>query len=493
MDLVYTYDNSSNITQLVNGWRDTNSNWHSQTESYSYDGVNRLTSASCASWSHTYAYDKVGNRTGKDGVTYTVNAVNEVTTLSDSTSFIYDDNGNRTQKTKGTDTWDYTYDYANRLKKVEKNDTIIGEYVYDGDGTRIQATEDSVTTTSIYSWLDILYEETMTGNAVYIYGPTGRIAKRTTINQETNIFYYHTDHLGSTRLVTDSNKNVVSAAAYQPFGEPDTQEGSEDFLFTGKEKDATGLYYYGARYYDSDLGRFITRDPLKGRAIDPQSLNRYTYCHNNPLKYIDPWGEKDALHDIPYDGSSESDESENSSGIDPNADYWNPDEVQEMVDEMTEEQSQDPPGNKSEEERIAELLAMLALAEGWIDTKPAGGTFSNLKDQSTEALKSELEESQQDGGRLDEGLDILVSLIGALGGAALLVTGLGIATKGTLFMAAGLGGLFAVAFLGAPASAAVFAATLVIGALTFATGAGLIVVGSYLLYRSYKRYKNKVR
>ncbi|MBU7027244.1 MAG: hypothetical protein HXS48_09900 [Theionarchaea archaeon] len=66
--------------------------------------------------------------------------------------------------------------------------------------------------------------------------------------------------VSSTRLVTDDNKNIISAITYHPFGEVDVKEGSEDHLFTGKEKDSTGLYYYGARYYDADLGRFITRD-----------------------------------------------------------------------------------------------------------------------------------------------------------------------------------------------------------------------------------------
>jgi RHS repeat-associated protein len=289
LDLDYTYDNNSNITQLVNGWRDTSSSWHSETESYSYDGLDRLTSASCTSWSHTYSYDKVGNRTAKDSVTYTINTVNEVTALSDGTSFTYDDNGNRTQKTKGDDTWDYTYDYANRLTEVEENSTTTGEYVYDGDGKRIQTTENS-TTTSMYSGHNVVYEETSTGTACYIYGPIGRLAKRTTISQESSTFYYHTDHLGSTRLVTDSSKDIVSAAAYHPFGEPSTEEGSEDYLFTGKEQDTTGLYYYGARYYDPDVGRFLTRDPLSGRISSPQSLNRYTYCQNNPQKFVDPWG-----------------------------------------------------------------------------------------------------------------------------------------------------------------------------------------------------------
>ncbi len=290
LDLDFTFDNSSNITQIVNGWRDTGSAWHSQTESYSYDGMDRLTSASCNSWSHTYSYDKAGNRTAKDSVTYTINTVNEITALSDGTSFTYDSNGCRTQKTKGTDTWVYTYDDANRLTRVEKNAAVLGEYVYDGGGRRIRGTEDSVTTTYVYSGLNVIYEENATGAATYIYGPTGRFAKQTTINGETTTFYYHTDQLGSTRLVTDDNKNIVSSATYHPFGEPHSEEGDETYLFAGKEKDSTGLYYFGARYYDCETGTFITRDPIAGTPLHPQSFNQYAYCQNNPLKYVDLWG-----------------------------------------------------------------------------------------------------------------------------------------------------------------------------------------------------------
>lgn len=224
--------------------------------------------------------------------------------MSDGTSFTYDDNGNRTQKTKGTDTWDYTYDYANRLTRVEKNSTIIGEYVYDGIGKRLQVTENDVTTTYIHSGFSVLYEENTNGNATYIYGPTGLIAKRTTINEESHTYFYHTDHLGSTRMVTDENKNIVSAITYHPFGDIDIKEGSEDYLFTGREMDSTGLYYYYARYYDSEIGRFITRDSWTylpndfrsfGHAVaqwmsDPQILNRYSYCRNNPLMFTDPSG-----------------------------------------------------------------------------------------------------------------------------------------------------------------------------------------------------------
>ncbi|MBU7028173.1 MAG: RHS repeat protein [Theionarchaea archaeon] len=294
LDLDFTYDSNSNITQLINGWRDTSSTWHSDTESYYYDGLDRLTSASCTSWSHTYSYDKVGNRTAIDSVTYTVNTVNEVTALSDGTSFTYDSNGNRTQKTKGSDTWVYTYDYANRLTEVEKNSETLGEYIYNGDGKRIQVTESSETTTYIYSGSKVLYEENTNGTASYIYGPVGRLAKRTTVQSESHLFYYHTDHLGSTRLTTDESKNVVTDATYHPFGETSLNGEEESSLYNGKQKDSTGLYYYGARYYDPETGRFITRDIAPARIAIPQTLNRYTYCLNNPLKYRDPDGREQA-------------------------------------------------------------------------------------------------------------------------------------------------------------------------------------------------------
>jgi YD repeat-containing protein len=134
LDLGYTHDNSNNITQLVNGWRDTSSTWHADTESFSYDGLDRLTSAYCLSWSRTYTYDKTGNRTSKDGTTYTINSVNEITALSDGTTFTYDANGNMIEKTAGHTTWSYTYNHFNELINVKKDDTTMGEYVYDGDG-----------------------------------------------------------------------------------------------------------------------------------------------------------------------------------------------------------------------------------------------------------------------------------------------------------------------------------------------------------------------
>ena len=63
-----------------------------------------------------------------------------------------------------------------------------------------------------------------------------------------------------------------------------------DKLFTGQRLDGTGLYYYNARYYDPTIGRFISADSVVPDEANPQSLNRYSYVLNNPLRYNDPSG-----------------------------------------------------------------------------------------------------------------------------------------------------------------------------------------------------------
>ncbi len=102
--------------------------------------------------------------------------------------------------------------------------------------------------------------------------------------------YYHTDHLGSTRLLTDASGNPVTSVEYYPFGGFDITGENERYLFTGQEVDSTGLYYYKSRYYDLETGRFLTQDSWAGNQRRPQTLNKYVYCLNNPLRYQDPSG-----------------------------------------------------------------------------------------------------------------------------------------------------------------------------------------------------------
>ena len=109
------------------------------------------------------------------------------------------------------------------------------------------------------------------------------------VGDEPNLrtYYYHTDHLGSIRAVSNSNGNIVGLYTYDPFGNVIQEVSYPDadrLRFTGKRLDATGLYYFNARYYDPTLGRFISADPAR------QGLNWYVYCNNNPLMFVDPDG-----------------------------------------------------------------------------------------------------------------------------------------------------------------------------------------------------------
>lgn len=80
-----------------------------------------------------------------------------------------------------------------------------------------------------------------------------------------------------------------------PFGETLSGAVPTDKQFTGQRLDATGLYYFNARYYDATIGRFISPDTIIPNFANPQDLNRYTYCSNNPLTNIDPSGHDDYM------------------------------------------------------------------------------------------------------------------------------------------------------------------------------------------------------
>lgn len=110
--------------------------------------------------------------------------------------------------------------------------------------------------------------------------------------------FFVTDHLGSARQVLEGDQ-PVQEDDYYAFGESKANSFSEEnkFRFSGKELDDTGLYFYGARYYNPVVGRFNAADALIGNMEDPQSLNRYAYVSNNPLKYVDPTGNDKAKSD----------------------------------------------------------------------------------------------------------------------------------------------------------------------------------------------------
>jgi RHS repeat-associated protein len=133
----------------------------------------------------------------------------------------------------------------------------------------------------------------VTWRSYYFAGST-RIAVR--VQTATNVLYYlHGDHLGSTSLATTSGGAAHSRQLYTPWGESRWSSGSlpTDLRFTGQRSEEAGLgslYDYGARFYSPRVGRFLSADTIVPSPGNPQSLNRYSYTLNNPVKYTDPGG-----------------------------------------------------------------------------------------------------------------------------------------------------------------------------------------------------------
>ena len=105
--------------------------------------------------------------------------------------------------------------------------------------------------------------------------------------------YYHTDGLGSVVAASNDAGALLWRKEYAPFGEQlDSTAENEKLAYTGKQHDdVTGLTYFGARYYDPHLGRFMGVDPVGFVETNPMSFNRYAYGNDNPYKYVDPDGE----------------------------------------------------------------------------------------------------------------------------------------------------------------------------------------------------------
>ena len=114
-------------------------------------------------------------------------------------------------------------------------------------------------------------------------------------NYEKMQFFYHPDHLGSSSYITNLDGEVLQHIEYVPFGEVFIEDRNNTwntpYLFNAKEFDEeTGLYYYGARYYEPRLSLWMSTDPMEEKYPD---ISSYTYCHNNPITLIDPNGMTD--------------------------------------------------------------------------------------------------------------------------------------------------------------------------------------------------------
>lgn len=290
INLAFTYDAVGNITKSANLIDD------SKTETYGYDAISQLTSFKRSTTVDiTYQFDPLGNRLKvlENGVAtnYTSNRINGYSSISGSISFTpqYDANGNLLNDQDHQ----YKYNLNNKLSGV---DTNLATYAYDALGRRISK-KTSSGTTSFYHVGDQMVEE-YNGNklvASYLYGDN--IDEALQMKRGNNIFYYHTNQLGSTMTLSDKDGNIAERVAYDAYGKPTffNASGSEiaesivgnNVLFTGREYDAeTNTYYFRTRTQHPLLGHFVQKDPL----IFHDGFNDFAYTKNRPVNFIDTYG-----------------------------------------------------------------------------------------------------------------------------------------------------------------------------------------------------------
>ena len=281
----YAVDNAGNRTSRTPQPSGTASN-------FSYDNIYELTQVTQgASTTESYTYDPVGNRLSSLGLSpYNVNTSNELTSTP-STTYTYDYNGNTLTSTTGANTTSYAWDFENRMSSV----TLPGSggtvtFAYDPFGRRIKKVTSTATSIFAYDGDNLIEETNSSGAAVARYEPTQNIDEPLAMLRSGATSYFHADGLGSVTSLSNAAGSIANTYTYDSFGKLTASTGSlvNPFQYTARESDSeTGLYYYRARYYGPDVGRFISEDPVR---FHSDGTNLYPYVGNNPVREIDPSG-----------------------------------------------------------------------------------------------------------------------------------------------------------------------------------------------------------
>lgn len=294
----YSYDALNRAARLtrVNG----------VTSDYSYDPVGRLLSIVHARGATNlmtlrYEYDAAGGRISQRSTAAQplVTQPSGPTTFDDAnrliqrgaTTYTYDDNGNLTSEVGSRGTTTYAWDSRNRLSRLVQPNGQTTEFTYDFTAMMIRQADygpdANQTRAFTLDWLANVAVQQGTGGATFSVLTAQNIDTHLgTRSASGQADYGMTDAINTTVLTVDELGGVKSTVATEPFGETKVTGESFPFGFTGRTKVSESLYYYRARFYSAETGRFLSEDP----AGKVGGSNSFRYAANNPVSNTDPSG-----------------------------------------------------------------------------------------------------------------------------------------------------------------------------------------------------------
>ncbi len=305
----YTYDNTTNRTVI----RD-----QMGLHQYTYDPIYRLTQAvEPGVGIQAFGYDPAGNRltrtmTGLATEAYSYNSVNELQTVqagAAQTTYTWDEAGNIASRASPGAKTDFTFDGLNRLTLVTGSSTTVS-YGYDPSGQRVEQRTNGAETWFVFDGFSVVMELNAAKKPLAVLVPGVSKTRLDLTSPLTE--YYLFDGLGSVVNLTDSVGNPTQTYRYDPFGR--TLNVKVDpfnrYRFVNPaHDDFTGLTYMNARWYDSLLGRFITRDPEGARrptSVSNCNVTRDTGTPDAPSLRSQKYGAPLSRQAAPQAGSIES-------------------------------------------------------------------------------------------------------------------------------------------------------------------------------------------
>ncbi|HUP81685.1 MAG TPA: RHS repeat-associated core domain-containing protein, partial [Pirellula sp.] len=283
-----------------------------QSTSFAYDRLGRLISERTSSAATlirqiTYSYDPVGNRLQRndsvEGITdyvYDTNGrLSSKSLRGVITSFVYDSNGNELSRTSSNgDMVINRWDSENRLVATDVTKGTSTQhlaYRYDAAGNRTARALDGATTNYLVDTQgelpQVIMEYLQGGVATVVYVRADRLLQEIRNGESA---YFLVDGQGSTMALANTQGVVTKLFAYDGFGRVLIEQTGvlPSFGFVGEQSEQPlGWTYLRARYYDPDLGRFVSRDPFEGFVTEPISREKYVYAHGDPVNNLDPTGQ----------------------------------------------------------------------------------------------------------------------------------------------------------------------------------------------------------